>query len=67
MQAIITSFGYSPLTSNLLSAPVYLFALVVTVAVSVRSDQQAERFWWIIWPSVLCAVSFVLQAIGMHM
>lgn len=65
MPAILGSFGYSVLTSNLLSAPVYGIALIITVAIAMRSDRDGDRFRWIIWPSGVCSLSFAMQGIAM--
>jgi sugar phosphate permease len=44
LPAIIGQFGYSVLKSNLLSVPIYAFAGVVTIFVSMSSDRRNERF-----------------------
>jgi nitrate/nitrite transporter NarK len=65
-QAIIGSFGYSTLTSNLLSTPVYLIALIITILVSLYADRTPSTRWrFIFWPALIGAASFALQAVAM--
>ncbi len=67
MPAIIASFGYSQLMSNLLSVPVYSVALIITIGVAWLSDRQPDNRWsYIIWPAAIGSLSFITQAIAMH-
>jgi hypothetical protein len=65
LPTIITSFGYSSdIISNLLTAPVYLVALICVVANSLHSDRTAERYYHIAVPAFLAAVLFAFQAVA---
>lgn len=62
LPAIIGQFGYSVLTSNLLSVPIYAVAALFTVYISLSSDRRNERFLHCAIPSACACVCFVAMA-----
>jgi sugar phosphate permease len=62
LPAIIGEFGYSPLTSNALTVPVYLVAGIITVAVAWSSERRKERYFHMIVPSCFAFVFFIVFA-----
>jgi hypothetical protein len=65
LPAILASMGYTPLTSNLISTPIYLIAAAVTIGVAWSSDRRRERFWHCIVPAVITGVFFLLFALSL--
>ena len=62
LPAIIGQLNYSVFTANLVSAPVYLCAALVTIYVSWSSDRRRERFFHCIVPGTVAGVFFFLFA-----
>lgn len=64
LPTILTSMGYTPLTSQALSAPPYLFATLLLLLTARLSDRLATRSPFILFHAALGCTSYALIALG---
>lgn len=59
---IVSTLGYPPTPSLLLTAPPYILAVLVTFANAWHADRRGERYWHVTLPLYVAIVSFVVSA-----
>jgi hypothetical protein len=64
MPALISTFGYSAVTANALSAPVYLLAMGATIFISIHATQTKEWYRHLTVPLILAAAFFAAFAVA---
>lgn len=62
LPALMADFGFSSLSSNLMTTPVYLFSVVVALGNAYHSDKRQERAWHVVVPGLFGVVSFGMLA-----
>lgn len=58
---LVSTLGYPPTPSLLLTAPPYIFAVFVTFANAWHADRRGERYWHVTLPLYVAIVSFVVS------
>lgn len=64
LPTIILNLGWKASTAQLMSAPPYIWACLVTILTSYFSDRFKSRYQFIIGPMILCAVPGFAMALG---
>jgi len=64
LPTILTSMGYTPLSSQALSAPPYLFATIILLITAYLSDRYRTRSPFILFHAALGSLSYSLIALG---
>ncbi|KAF1987550.1 MFS transporter [Aulographum hederae CBS 113979] len=64
---LVSTFGYPQVTTLLLVAPPYVFATLITLAVSYSSDHFSSRATHIILPMAFAASGYILAACTLHL
>lgn len=59
---LVSTLGYPPTPSLLLTVPPYFLAVLVTFANAWHADRQGERYWHVTLPLYVAIVSFVVSA-----
>ncbi|KID74578.1 MFS transporter prlL [Metarhizium brunneum] len=59
---LVATFNFGKIESLLMTAPPYVFAAVVAMAVSVASDKLEERYWHLVCPLAVGMVGFIVAA-----
>ena len=59
---LVSTLGYPPTPSLLLTAPPYILAVLVTFANAWHADRRGERYWHVTLPLYVAIVSFVVSA-----
>jgi len=67
LPTILTSMGYTPLTSQALSAPPYIFATLLLLTTAYLSDRSRSRSPFVLAHAVLGSASYGLIALGGHL
>lgn len=62
---ITSALGYNTTKTLLLTAPPWLFAIVVSLPNAWHADRTGERFFHYLWPAVICLVGYAIS-IGTH-
>lgn len=62
---ITAALGYSTTKTLLLTAPPWLFAIMVSLPNAWHADRTGERFLHYLWPAVACLVGYAIS-IGTH-
>jgi len=63
LPTLVQSFGYSGATANLMTAPIYFFAALTTVAMAYSSDRKRERPFHLLACEIGGMVGFALLGI----
>ncbi|KAG0324676.1 hypothetical protein BG004_003400, partial [Podila humilis] len=66
MPTIVKGFNYSPLTSQLMTAPAYAVACLCTVLAALSSDRHAERGLHYAIPTLVGVLGYVLLIVTEH-
>ncbi|KAI1261479.1 MFS transporter [Xylariaceae sp. FL1019] len=59
---LVKTFGYDSVDSLLLVAPPYVFATIVSLAVSLSSDRFGERYFHLVTPLAVGMIGFIIGA-----
>ncbi|KAK6196675.1 hypothetical protein LQW54_011290 [Pestalotiopsis sp. IQ-011] len=59
---LVATFEFSSVQSLLLTAPPYVFAAAVAMAVSISSDRHAERYFHLVGPLCVGMVGYIVAA-----
>lgn len=59
LPSVIHQLGYSAENAQLLTIPVYVFAMFVTLSAALLSDRAGNRSNFIIYPFMLAAIGYV--------
>ncbi|KAK2606037.1 hypothetical protein QQS21_003555 [Conoideocrella luteorostrata] len=59
---LVATFKFGKIESLLMTAPPYVFAAIVAMAVSVSSDKIEERFWHLVGPLSFGMIGFIIAA-----
>lgn len=59
---LVATFEFSSVQSLLLTAPPYVFAAAVAMAVSISSDRHAERYFHLVGPLCIGMVGYIVAA-----
>ncbi|OBT87291.1 hypothetical protein VE02_02978 [Pseudogymnoascus sp. 03VT05] len=59
LPSVITELGYSAANAQLLTIPVYVFALSVTIMAAFLSDRYESRSNFIIYPCIIAAIGYI--------
>lgn len=59
---LVRTFDFSKIQTLLMTAPPYVFAAIVALAVSISSDHRQERYLHLVIPLVFGAVGYVIAA-----
>jgi MFS family permease len=59
---LVATFEYGKIASLLMTAPPYVFAAIVAMAVSMSSDRFEDRYWHLVCPLAFGLVGFVIAA-----
>ncbi|KAK2785261.1 hypothetical protein FQN53_007837 [Emmonsiellopsis sp. PD_33] len=59
LPSVITELGYSAANAQLMTIPVYVFALLVTITASFLSDRYESRSNFIIYPSIIGTIGYI--------
>ncbi|KAH8667021.1 MFS transporter [Xylariales sp. PMI_506] len=59
---LVATFKYNQVQSLLMTAPPYVFAAIVSLAVSISSDKLKERYLHLVIPLALGMVGFIIAA-----
>jgi MFS family permease len=60
LPSVIKELGYSAANAQLLTIPVYVFALIVTILSAIHSDRYKNRSNFIIYPFMLAAAGYII-------
>ncbi|TVY35026.1 MFS transporter, partial [Lachnellula occidentalis] len=63
---ITSALGYSSTTTLLLTAPPWIWALLVSIPNALHADKTGERFFHYAWPAVICCVGFIISMSSTH-
>lgn len=58
---LVSTLGYRPTPSLLLTAPPYILAVLVTFANAWHADRRGERYWHVTLPLYVAIVSFIVS------
>ena len=67
LPTILTSMGYTPLTSQALSAPPYIFATLLLLTTAYLSDRSRSRSPFVLAHAALGSASYGLIGLGGHL
>ncbi|KAF7190329.1 MFS transporter prlL [Pseudocercospora fuligena] len=59
---ITQALGYSTTTTLLLTAPPWIFAILVSLPNAWHADRTGERYFHYLWPAVACLVGYVISS-----
>lgn len=62
---ITQALGYNTTKTLLLTAPPWIFAILVSLPNAWHADRTGERYFHYLWPAVTCLVGYVIS-IGTH-
>lgn len=60
---ITQALGFSTVTTLLLTAPPWIFALVIAVPNAWHADRTGERFLHYLWPAVVCLAGYIISIV----
>ncbi|KAI8994963.1 major facilitator superfamily domain-containing protein [Pilobolus umbonatus] len=60
LPSIIQGMGFTDLRAQIMSAPPYAIACVVTIAVAMHADRQGERGFHVAFPAMIGAVGYIV-------
>ena len=63
---ITAALGYSTTVTLLLTAPPWIWALLVSVPNALHADKTGERFYHFAWPAVTCCIGFIISMTSTH-
>lgn len=66
LPSIILGLGWTASTAQLMSAPPYIWACVVTIVASYLSDKVKSRYLFVAGPMILFAIPGFAMALGQH-
>lgn len=58
---ITQALGYSTVDTLLLTAPPWIFALLVAIPNAWHADRTGERFFHYLWPGVVCIAGYIIS------
>lgn len=64
LPTIIVDLGWTASTAQLMSAPPYIWACIVTIVTSYFSDRLKNRAWFVAGPMIFCAIPGFAMALG---
>lgn len=64
---LVATFGYNQVNSLLLTAPPYVFATAIALAVSFNSDRMGERAFHIIVPMCFGMIGYIIAATSLNL
>ncbi len=59
---ITQSLGYSTTTTLLLTAPPWIWAILVSLPNAWNADRTGERFFHFFWPAAACITGYIISA-----
>jgi hypothetical protein len=59
---LVATFKFGKIESLLMTAPPYVFAAIVAMAVSMSSDKHEERYWHLVGPLAFGMTGFIIAA-----
>ncbi|RDW65060.1 hypothetical protein BP6252_10711 [Coleophoma cylindrospora] len=58
---ITSALGYGTTETLLLTAPPWIWALIVSIPNAIHTDSSGERFFHFAWPAVTCCIGFIIS------
>lgn len=59
---LVATFGYGKTQSLLMTAPPYVLAAIVSLAVAISSDRREERYFHLVSPLIFGMIGFIIAA-----
>jgi MFS family permease len=59
---LVATFKYSKVQSLLMTAPPYVLAAILSLAISISSDRRAERYFHLVGPLIFGMIGYIIAA-----